>query len=525
MGRLKHFIKAHWPALRLRAILLGVLLFTAALPGLGAVFLRVYENVLVRQTEAELVAQGAAIEAALRQAWPGAPKHQPEPPRDDEYEPEPLTVDLNAMETLPERPAPVAPAQPADPRALEAATAIAPLVWDTVRATLASIRILDRQGVVVLARSEIGLSHSNVEEVRSALAGEARTALRRRGTYAPRYALEILSRASDIRVHYARPVFVGGEVVGAVLLSRSPRGLFRGIYEDLGKIGLGVGVIFAIIVGLATLLSRAITRPIEELSAATGRIAHGAAPAPAPPPMAAVEIRELFENFASMADKIERRSSYLRDFAAAMSHEFKTPLAGLRGAIELLQEHGGEMSERDRARFLTNAGADAARLSRLVGRLLELARADMAVGTGSSGRQPVLATLRRVSDAMTRPGFVVRVQEDGGAEMGSVMRPEALETVLTILVENAAQAGAREVRIRSHSDEGGAIIQVTDDGPGVTPADRDRLFEPFFTTRRSNGGTGLGLAIARSLLAAEGGSIQLADSTGQGASFLIDLPR
>jgi two-component system sensor histidine kinase ChvG len=82
--------------------------------------------------------------------------------------------------------------------------------------------------------------------------------LRRRGDYQPRYALEWLSRASAIRVHYVRPVLAGRRVVGILMLSRSPRGLFLGIYQDRGKIALGVGLIFATLLVLAGLLSRGI---------------------------------------------------------------------------------------------------------------------------------------------------------------------------------------------------------------------------------------------------------------------------
>lgn len=520
MRRLKAFLKAHWPALRLRAILLGVLLFTAAMPLFGAVFLRVYENVLVRQTEAELIAQAAAIEATLRQAWPGVarPSTAP-PPRDDEYEPEPLAVDLNAMDTLPERPAPVSASAPRDPDAIRAAEAAAPMIWDTARATLASIRVLDRAGTVVLGRAEVGLNHSNLDEVRSALGGAPQTVLRRRGDYAPRYPLEILSRAADIRVHYARPVRVEGKVVGALLLSRSPRSLFRGVYDDLGKIALGVGAIFLVILAVATLLSRTITRPIEQLSEATKRVALGPSAAPAPPATATIEIRQLFENFSRMAGEIDRRSSYLRDFAAAMSHEFKTPLAGIRGALELLEEHGASMSEDERRRFLANANADAARLSRLVGRLLELARADMAAPR-IAGRTELAPPFRNVADALGGPRLSVRI--DAAAGLVAAAPPEVIEAVLTTLVENASQAGARNVDIRAHGGGRGATIEVADDGPGIDPADRQRLFEPFFTTRRAVGGTGLGLAIARSLLQAQQGTIELVD-TKDGATFRIRL--
>ena len=165
--------------------------------------------------------------------------------------------------------------------------------------------------------------------------------LRRRGDYQARYPFEFLSRASAIRVHHVRPILVGGEVVGFVMLSRSPRGLFLGIYQDRGKIALGAGLILLILLVLAGLLSRGIVRPIEALGAATENVARGAVAIPEPPATAAVEIRALYDNFASMAERIERRSRYLRDFAAAVSHEFKTPIAGISGALELLQDHEG----------------------------------------------------------------------------------------------------------------------------------------------------------------------------------------
>src|SRR3546814_3165870 len=110
---LKEWIKRRWPRLRLRTILFASLFFVAALPGVGAVFLRVYENTLVRQTEAERVAQGAALAATAEALWPGAPPLDV-PPR-NALIPEPPRIDLNATPILPERPAPsLAPPPDAD---------------------------------------------------------------------------------------------------------------------------------------------------------------------------------------------------------------------------------------------------------------------------------------------------------------------------------------------------------------------------------------------------------------------------
>ncbi len=260
----KAWAKRRWPALRLRTILFGVLLFTAALPGVSAIGLRVYENTLVRQTEAELVAQGAALSAAASVLWPGA-QAQPLPLRTPaDYRPEPTTVDLRTSDILPERPPATKAAQSPDPAAVTLAAALEPIIQGTTRTTLASVVLLDRRGVAVRG-PDIGGDLSALPEVRQALAGQPMTVLRRNGDYRSRYPFEWLSRASDLRLHHARPIVVGGQVAGVLLLSRSPRALFRGLYEDRGKIALGVAAILGLLVVMSGLISRGVTRPCSVL--------------------------------------------------------------------------------------------------------------------------------------------------------------------------------------------------------------------------------------------------------------------
>ena len=511
IGRLKGWAKRHWPRLRLRTILLATFLSVAALPGVGALFLRVYENTLVRQTEAELVAQGAALAAA----WPGAATDT-RPLAADDYRPEPTTIDLRASAILPERPAPSADARPLAPGDAEAAARLLPVIRATQRTTLASILVLDRHGRLLTGPAS-GRSLLALPEVRAALAGRPTTVLRRNAGYSARYSLEWLSRASNLRLHHARPVLVDRQVAGVLLLSRSPRALFRGIYEDRGKILLGIALIFATLVVLSGLLSRGIARPMEALSAASRRVARGGGALPDPPSTAAVEIQTLWREFALMADAVERRGRYLRDFAHAVSHEFKTPLAGIRGALELLADHADTMSAVERERFLGNATADADRLQRLVTRLLELARADMA---------------RPEADARSEVAAVVRRLDAGGPTIEAVgldtlppvaLSATVLEGVLATLLENSRQAGARHWLLEGVADGVAVRLRVSDDGAGVPPGDRDRLFEPFFTSRRAEGGSGLGLPIARSLLEACGGTLELVDSA-TGAAFALTLP-
>ncbi|MFZ5746473.1 MAG: HAMP domain-containing sensor histidine kinase [Pseudomonadota bacterium] len=516
IGRIKDWAKRHWPPLRLRTILFATLIFVAALPGIGAIFLRVYENTLVRQTEAELVAQSAALSATAAALWPGAPAGGG--PIGD-FRAESPQIDLNASPILPPRPNPQA-APPPDADAVAASAAMTRIMGRTQRTTLAAILLLDRNGRIAGGSDRRG-SLAMLPEVRQALAGHPATVIRRNAGYRPVYAFEWLSRAADIRVHHARPILVDGKVVGVLLLSRTARALFRGIYQDGAKIAFGVVAIFATLVVLTGLLSRGIARPIEELGRATRQVAAGGGAVPPVPPTAAIEIQALYRDFAAMADAIDRRSRYLRDFAHAVSHEFKTPLAGIRGAIELLQDHDATMAPGDRRRFLANADADAERLSLLVTRLLELARADMAAGAPESAT-PLEPVVHGVADALRTPDFAVMWQSE--AALPPVRVPLAtLERALTALVENSRQAGARAVTIAARREGDAVIVTLADDGPGIAEGDCARVFEPFFTTRRAEGGSGLGLAIVRSLLEAAGARIALVP-TGEGACFRLQLP-
>ena len=511
--RLKSFLKRYWPSLSLRTILFGTLLFVAALPGVGAVWLRVYENTLVQQTEAELIAQSAVLASAYRLAY-GA---QPEP---REAAPEPPTIDLSANPVLPPLPMPE-PAGMPNQRSVDAARKIAPIVDDAAAVTLSDTRLLDGRGVIVGGHGDVGLSYDALPEVRNALRGHSATVLRRRDSGQMSSFTEMVSTAAGIRVHHVRPVMVDGKVVGMVMLARSPRGIFLGIYQDRGKIALGVVTIFMTLLVLAGLLSRGIARPIRALAAASQNVARGRIDIPEPPVTAAVEIRELYVNFGQMAERIEARARYLRDFAAAVSHEFKTPLTGIRGAIELLDEHGEEMEPADRARFLANAHADADRLSRLVQRLLDMARADMTSG-GENERADAAAVARAVAAERGDARMAIEVTAATGL-LAARISGDALETVLVTLVDNSRQAGAKRVSIRLEEADGQIAIHVADDGKGIAEGDRERVFQPFFTGNRETGGTGLGLPITRSLLAATEGTIAL-EPSDTGASFVLTIP-
>lgn len=520
---IKAWLKARWPRLRLRTIVFATLFTVAALPGVAAMFLRVYENTLVRQTEAELVAQGAALAAAAEGMWPGTGVRIM--PDAQDFRPEVPTIDLSSSAILPERPAPQATATAPDPVAVAAAHALAPVAARTRQVTLSAIVLLDHKGQI--ASSENPGSLADLPEVRAALAGRPETVLRRNGDYRATYNFEWLSRAAALRVHHARPIIVEGRVVGVLLLSRSARALFKGLDADRGKIALGIVAIFGLLIVLSGVLSRGIVRPVEALARASRALASGRQEFPDPPRTAAIEIQALYADFARMAEAIERRSRYLRDFAHAVSHEFKTPLAGIRGTLEILDDHGDTMAPEERRRFLANADADAARLTMLTSRLLELARADLSADDAAASAD-LGTVLRRLSDAYGSENFALEAAVPAGLPPLAI-REASLEAIASALIDNSRQAGASRVTFAARVEAGALLVTVSDDGPGIPVADRERIFEPFFTTRRASGGSGLGLSIIKSLVEAAGGSLTLAGSErhgarAPGASFRLTLP-
>ncbi|MCR0984446.1 sensor histidine kinase [Roseomonas populi] len=507
---------------RLRTLLLLSNLVVLVLPITGFWALRLYESALVRQTETELRAQAAVLTGAWRAARGIAPESL-----SNGLNPRALEtarrrgLDLAHDTVLPLAPDP-RPGPPPAPEAAEAGARLLPVLRDTQAVTLAALRLLDAAGVVVASTgADTGLSLAGLEEVEAARAGHPLAVLRRR----EKIATEVpggISRTAGLRVHLAMPVLDGDRVDAIVLLSRTPATVTQTVSRKVPEIAAVALLLLLLVAGLAALASRLITRPLDAVVRAARQVAAGGATVPGgrlpPVPRTAVrEAAELSDAIARMTATLEGRATYVRGLAAHISHEFKTPLASMRGAAELLAEHGEAMSAGERARFAAAIEDGVARLDRLVSGLLALARADMAAAGGR-------AALRPLADAAAARHPALRIAVSGEAE--AAIAPQAAATVLDSLLGNAlAHAGpGTAVTITLGQEATTATMTVSDDGPGLSPANAARAFDPFFTTAREKGGTGLGLAIARSLVEGAGGRIELLPSDS-GASFRIVLAR
>jgi two-component system, OmpR family, sensor kinase len=240
-------------------------------------------------------------------------------------------------------------------------------------------------------------------------------------------------------------------------------------------------------------------------------------------PEAAAELRTLAESFNHMLDRLEDAFARQHSFVSDASHELRSPLTAIRGQIEVLARDPDPDAAAVR-RVEAAALTELRRVERLVDELLALARLDE--GTGPERRELEAAAFLREA-AIAAPGAATL----GELASGRIdIDPDMIAGVVRNLVENARRHAGAEGSVTVSSAAVGDRLQVDvdDDGPGIPPAERERVFDRFHRSdaarARASGGAGLGLAIARAVVEAHGGSIQAGESPLGGARVSFELP-
>jgi signal transduction histidine kinase len=238
-------------------------------------------------------------------------------------------------------------------------------------------------------------------------------------------------------------------------------------------------------------------------------------------PGAAVELRALAESFNGMLDRLDGAFGKQRQFVSDASHELRSPLTAMRGQIEVLARKAAPSAEEVR-HVEAMTMAEMRRVERLLDDLLVLARLDE--GIGPTLREMQAAPLLR-EIAAAAPDRQTEVGEL--AEGALSADPDQLAQVVRNLLSNAHRHAGRVV-LSSSAAGGELTVSVDDDGPGIPPQERERVFDRFHRSEssrdRSSGGTGLGLGIAHSIVELHGGRIWVEDSSLGGARVCFAIP-
>jgi PAS domain S-box-containing protein len=231
-----------------------------------------------------------------------------------------------------------------------------------------------------------------------------------------------------------------------------------------------------------------------------------------------------------VVDVTERRQAdELRDvFVGMLSHELRTPVTAIYGGSQVLRrEH---VDDATRQEIIADIITESERLERLVENLLVIARAERHVDLG--GRDPVLLRpiLNRVIADKRRRWPGSRIEDEVASGLPPITGDDAsIELILRNLISNALKYGSTGGVVLIGAERRGDVVAVSvrDDGPGIDPADRERLFDLFYRTdvaRRRAQGAGIGLYVVRALVESVGGRVWAANRPGGGAEFGFEVP-
>jgi two-component system sensor histidine kinase BaeS len=320
-------------------------------------------------------------------------------------------------------------------------------------------------------------------------------------------------------------VDLAGIPAGAIVVAKPDSALTSRWLQLLWELAIAFGIGIPVAGLLVVYFSRRVARPLESLTAAADEVAAGRYDVELPGPGGGSEIERLSARFGEMAAKLAESEELSRHFLMSVSHELRTPLTAIRGHIAALRE-GVVDDEESQRRSLEVVAEEAARLERLVGDVLDLAKLD--------ARR--FALLREEVDmrVLCERAYTAFAAEARGREIdyelsldGTAVLVTDGDRVLQIvsnLLENAIRwtpAGGR-VELELTADDREVTVAVSDTGPGIGPEERERIFRPFWSG--DGGGTGIGLTIASELATALGGRVAVESEPGRGSRFVLVLP-
>jgi signal transduction histidine kinase len=326
-------------------------------------------------------------------------------------------------------------------------------------------------------------------------------------------------------VAVARPLVLGGHTFGALVVAKPKEELNSQLATLLERLALAFLGGIAVAGLLGWYLSRRITRPVLALSAAADEIAEGRYGVDVPDVPGGDEIGHLAQRFEDMAVRLSEADALERNFLMSVSHELRTPLTAIRGHVAALRE-GVADEPASREASLEVIAAEAERLERLVGDVIDLAKLDLHRFTVLREEVDMERLVGRAYAAFTEEARRRQIdyRRDVAPRTVIVSDGDRVLQIISNLLANAFRwtPDRGRIELALTAQNGLVAVAVEDTGPGIGDEERERIFRPFWS--RDGSGTGLGLAIANELALALGGRIELDTAPGRGSRFELVLP-
>jgi signal transduction histidine kinase len=323
------------------------------------------------------------------------------------------------------------------------------------------------------------------------------------------------------------PIFSGKQPIGAVVLAKPLADVNNAWKNVIGLVAAGVAVGLIVAIVLATYVARRITQPLRVLGSAADKVARGDLDVNVIGKRTSDdELGQLATRFQGMVDRLREVDELERNFLMRVTHELRTPLTAISGHVQALAE--GVVGPDDLDESLTAVNEEVRRLDRLVGDLLDLTRLEAHQFRVVSEEVGLAALLERAAASFREKARTNDVIFHTPIDQAPTIITDG-DRVLQIvnnLLDNAFRWTPRggTVQLGCSTSNGVAAISVSDTGRGISPAEKEAVFHPFYS-RRGEGGTGLGLSIARELATALGGRLSVESEPGQGSTFTLSLPR
>lgn len=276
--------------------------------------------------------------------------------------------------------------------------------------------------------------------------------------------------------------------------------------------------------GISIWITKKFFDPVAHLKAAMREVAGGNFRVKVETDSKLRDIRSIYADFNAMVRELSAIETLQTDFISGVSHEFKTPIAAIEGYTQLLQDHTLSDAERDAyvEKILYNTG----RLSGLVGNILLLSKIENRTATLTKNRYRLDEQIRQAIVATENKWSVRDIEFD--VDLAEVLwsgHETLLYHVWSNLLDNAIKFSPRggTIRMRLRRTEEGVVFTVSDEGPGISAGEEERIFGKFYQSEASHEaeGNGLGLALVRTIVTLHGGTVSVEPGT---SLFTVFLP-